>query len=56
MTIAINEKFSEPDVLDYQWILLDEVRNSPEPPEGSDGGGFGAGVDDWEDIEPDIII
>ena len=55
-TLDITDKFSEPDAIDHQWILLDEVLNIPEPPEGSDGGGFVPGVDDWEDIETDIII
>lgn len=56
VTLDITDKFSEPEAIDHQWILLDEVLNIPEPPEGSDGGGFVPGVDDWEDIETDIII
>lgn len=56
-TIDITDKFSEPDAIEHQWILLDQVLNIPEPeePEGS-GDGFAPGVDDWEDIETDIII
>lgn len=56
VTLDITDKFSEPDAVEHQWLLLDEVLTIPEPPEGSDGGGFVPGVDDWEDIETDIII
>ena len=55
VTLDITDKFSEPDAIDHHWILLDEVLNIPDPPEGSGGGGFVPGVDDWEDIETDII-
>lgn len=56
-TLDITDKFSEPDAIEHQWLLLDHVLNIPEPeePEGS-GDGFAPGVDDWEDIETDIII
>lgn len=56
VTLDITDKFSEPDAVEHQWLLLDEVLTIPELPEGSDGGGFVPGVDDWEDIETDIII
>ena len=56
-TLDITDKFSEPEAVENQWLLLDQVLNIPEPeePEGS-GEGFGPSVDDWEDIETDIII
>ena len=56
-TIDITDKFSEPDAIEHQWLLLDQVLNIPEPedPEGS-GDGFFPEVDNWEDIETDIII
>ena len=56
-TLDITDKFSEPDAVEHQWLLLDQVLNIPEPedPEG-EGDGFTPGVDEWEDIETDIII
>lgn len=56
-TLDITDKFSEPDAVEHQWLLLDQVLNIPEPeePEGS-GDGFTPEVDDWQDIETDIII
>ena len=56
-TLDITDKFSEPEAVEHQWLLLDQVLTIPEPeePEGS-GEGFGPNVDDWEDIETDIII
>ena len=39
------------------WLLLDDEIEIPEPPdEPGSGGGFEPGVDDWDDIETDIII
>lgn len=56
-TIDISKKFDEPDAIEHQWLLLDEVLNIPEPENPEDSGdGFVPGVDDWEDIETDIII
>lgn len=54
-TLDITDKFSEPDAIEHQWLLLDQVLIIPEP-ENPDGGGFVPGVDDWDDIETDIII
>lgn len=54
-TLDITDKFSEPEAIEQQWLLLDQVLNIPEI-DGSEGGGFVPGVDDWEDIETDIII
>lgn len=53
----ITSKFDEPDAVEHQWLLLDDEIEIPEPPEepGS-GGGFEPGVDDWEDVNSDIII
>lgn len=54
-TLDITDKFSEPDAVERQWILLDHVLNIPDM-EPSDDGGFAPGVNDWEDIETDIEI
>lgn len=53
-TIDITDKFSEPDAVEHQWILLDQIIEIPEPTH--DGGGFTPGVDDWGEIDTDIII
>ncbi|MBP3455835.1 MAG: DUF5119 domain-containing protein [Alistipes sp.] len=53
-TIDITDKFSEPDAVEHQWILLDEIIEIPEPV--NSGGGFTPGVGDWGDINTDIII
>lgn len=55
-TIDITEKFSEPDAVERQWLLLQEVIDIPEPDKPGGGGGFSPDVDDWEDITTDIII
>lgn len=55
-TIDISDKFSEPDAVERQWLLLDQVLNIPEPEDPENEGGFAPGVDDWTDIETDIII
>ena len=55
-TIDITDKFSEPDAIERQWLLLDQVLNIPEPEDPGGDGGFVPGVDEWEDIETDIII
>ncbi len=57
-TIDITEAFSKPEATENQWLLLDHVINIPEPPPGTgaEGGGFTPSVDDWSDIESDIII
>lgn len=53
----ITPKFSEPDAVEHQWLLLDDEIEIPEPPdEPGSGGGFEPGVDDWEDVNSDIII
>lgn len=53
-TIDITDKFSEPDAIEHQWILLDHIIEIPKPVNG--GGGFTPGVDDWGDINTDILI
>lgn len=53
-TIDITDKFSEPDAVEHQWILLDQILEIPEPQHS--GGGFTPGVDDWGEINTDIII
>ncbi|MBR6601824.1 MAG: DUF5119 domain-containing protein [Bacteroidaceae bacterium] len=54
--IDITDMFDTPLVRDQQWILLDhEIELTP--PEGSPiDGGLTPGVDEWTDIESEIII
>lgn len=53
-TIDITDKFSEPDAVEHQWIILDQIIEIPPPEKGN--GGFVPGVNDWGDINTDIII
>ena len=54
----ITEDFSKPEAVNNQWLLLDHEITIPEPPpsSGSGGGGFKPSVDDWGDVNADIII
>lgn len=54
-TLDITDKFSSPEAIEHQWILLDQILNIPDM-EPSDEGGFAPGVGEWEDIETDIVI
>lgn len=54
-TLDITDKFSSPEAVEHQWILLDQILNIPDM-DPSDEGGFAPGVGEWEDIETDIII
>ena len=58
ITFNITEDFKSEDAIDRQWLLLDYEINIPDPPPGtgSGDGGFKPSVDDWSDIETDIII
>lgn len=56
-TIDVTELFSTPEAVEHQWLLIDHVIEIPEPPEGETaGGGFTPSVDEWGDVETDIII
>ena len=56
-TIDVTELFSTPEAVEHQWLLVDHVIEIPEPPEGETaGGGFTPSVDEWGDVETDIII
>lgn len=54
-TFDITDLFFTKEALENQWLLLEHTIEIPEPPKIEDGG-FRPGVDDWEDIETDIII
>lgn len=56
--IDITELFNTKEAIENQWLLIDHTIVIPEPPkvEPGSGGGIMPGVDDWEDIETDILI
>lgn len=53
-TIDITDEFKKELALKHQWIILDKVIEIPKPPSGT--GGFAPGVNDWNDINTDLII
>lgn len=56
-TFDITDEFQTPEAIEHHWLLLDQTIEIPEPPEGSDsGGGFTPSVDDWSDVETDIVM
>lgn len=56
-TFDITDEFYTPEAIEHHWLLLDQTIEIPEPPEGSDsGGGFTPSVDDWSDVETDIVM
>ncbi len=54
-TLDISHQFSTPEARNQQWLLLDHTIEIPDPPKYG-GDGFKPVVDEWEDIETDIII
>lgn len=56
-TFDITDEFHTPEAIEHHWLLLDQTIEIPEPPEGGDsGGGFTPSVDDWSDVESDIVM
>ena len=57
-TIDITDLFSTPEAMEHQWLLIDHVIEIPPPPPGSSSGsgGFTPSVDDWGDVNTDIIL
>lgn len=51
----ITDLFYTKDAIEHQWLLIDETIVIPDPPEVG-GGGFIPGVDEWGDVNTDIII
>ena len=56
VTIPMDEVWLSQDALEHQWLIIDQEIEIPEPPPAPGGGGMDPGVDDWGDIESDIII
>jgi len=58
-TMNISADFDTPEAVEHQWLLLDQTITIPDPPPSSGtntGGGFQPSVDEWDDVESDIII
>ena len=54
-TFDITDLFLTEDAIVRQWLLIDKTIVIPDPPKGSSGG-FRPGVDEWGDVNTDIII
>lgn len=54
-TFDITGLFSTKEAMENQWLLLEHTIEIPEPPK-IEGGGFKPSVDDWKDVETDILI
>ena len=54
-TFDITGLFSTQEAMESQWLLLEHTIEIPEPPK-IEGGGFKPSVDDWKDVETDILI
>lgn len=53
-TIDISEEFLKENAVKHRWIILDKTIEIPKGESG--GGGFSPGVNDWSDINTDLII
>lgn len=58
ITFDIASDFNKPEAINHQWLLLDyEIEIPPPPPgTGNGDGGFKPSVDEWDDVQTDIII
>lgn len=61
--LDITHKFYEDDAIRHQWIIIRDAivipppdPNDPNNPGGNGSGGFIPNVDEWQDIETEIII
>ena len=53
-TFDITDEFKTENAMKHRWIILDKTIEIPKGSTG--GGGFSPGVDDWGDINTDLII
>ena len=56
VSIPMDEVWLTQDALEHQWLIIDQEIEIPEPPPAPGGGGMDPGVEDWGDIESDIVI
>lgn len=55
-TLDITDLFFTKEAIENQWLLIDHTIVIPDPPSVGGGGGLQPDVEDWGDIETDIII
>lgn len=55
VTVPMDEVWITTDAQEHRWLIVDQTIEIPDPPP-LDGGGMDPGVDDWGDIESDIVI
>jgi hypothetical protein len=57
-TVDISDSFKTRDAEDFNWLLINDTIELPEPEENpnNSGGLFQPSVGEWEDVESDIII
>lgn len=55
-TFDVTDEFSKDIAKEHRWILLDRTIVIPETPQDKPGGGFSPGVNDWKDVNTDLII
>lgn len=55
--INLNQVFRTEDAIEHHWLLIDETWTIVDPtPEKPQNGGFQPLVDDWEEVEGEIIL
>ncbi len=55
-TFDITNEFHSEMAREHRWIILDKTIDVPGPPKENENGGFTPGVDDWKDVNTDLII
>lgn len=56
VTLDLTPKFDSDEGRLHQWLIINHEIVIPPPDKPEEGGGFNPGVDEWEDVESDIII
>jgi len=54
-TMNITPMFDTPEVIDHKWIIIDK-EIVIDPPPKQEGGGLSPEVNEWEDVNTDLII
>ena len=56
VSIPMDEIWLTTDAIDNQWLIIEKEIEIPEPPPAPGGGGMDPDVENWGDIESDILI
>lgn len=58
VSLEIYPEFLKPDAVNHRWLIIDKVITIPDPPDGGEGagGGLAPSVEDWGNVESEIII